>query len=194
MYAVIFEQPWTVGLVGTVLTVLTFYGWVHTGNSIAFKTGIGFAIVSMLLLFINLWVVTDAEQIRTWLVDVADELQANQYDKVLKRISPDHSDRVEKTAARMKSVKFSVAKVTKIHSVKVDYRGAYPTAEVRMNAFVEAESSGVSGKVPRWVGLKLEKRNNEWLIDDFEDREPQHEFMNSSSFSETIGQGIQGVR
>ena len=192
MYSVILEQPWTVGAVGTILTVLTFYGWTQTGNSIAFKTGIGFAVVTLLLLFVNLWVVTDAEQIRTWLVEAADELQANQFDKVLKRISPDHSDRVDQTAERLKSVKFSVAKVTKIHSVKLDYRGVNPTAMVRMNAFVEAESSGVSGKVPRWVGLTLEKRDNTWLIVDFEDREPQHEFMKSGSFSETIGQGLQG--
>ena len=194
MFTVLFEQPWTVGVIGTILTILTFYGWTQTGNSIAFKTAIGFAIASLLLLFVNLWVVTDAEQVRIWLVEVADEVQANQYDKVLKRISPDRSDRVDQTAERMKSVKFIVARVTKIHSVKVDYRGAYPTAVVRMNAFVEAESSGMSGKVPRWVGLTLEKRNNAWLIDDFEDHDPQYEFMKSSPLSETIGQGIQGGR
>ncbi len=194
MYSVIFEQPWTVGAIGAFLTVLTLYGWTQSGNSIAFKSGVGFAVVTILLLFVNLWIVTDGEQIRIWLVEVADELQANQYDKVLKRISPDRSDRVDRTAEHMKSVKFSVARVTKIHSVTLDYRGVNPKAVVRMNAYVEAESSGVSGKVPRWVGLTLEKLNNEWLIDDFEDREPQHEFMKSGSLSETIGQGTQGGR
>ncbi len=187
MAIILFEQPWFIGAIGMVLTVMTFYGWVQTGNSIAFRTAIGFAIGSILLVFLNLWVITDAENIRTWLVDAAGELQSNEFDKVLKRISPDHTERVESTADRMKTVKFLVAKVTKIHSINVDYKGTSPTAEVRMNAFVQAESFGMSGKVPRWVRLSLEKQDKEWLITDFEDRDAQHEFMNSRSVSEAFG-------
>lgn len=187
MVTILFEQAWFIGAIGTVLTVMTFYGWVQTGNTIAFRTALGFAIGSILLVFLNLWVVTDREKIQTWLGDAAGELQSNEYDKVLKRISPDHTERVESTAARMKTVKFSVAKVTKIHSINIDYKGTTPTADVRMNAFVEAESYGMSGKLPRWVRLTLEKRDTEWLITDFEDREAQHEFMKSSSNSEALG-------
>ncbi len=194
MVTVLLEQPWIVGVVGTILTVVTLYGWTQTGNAIAFKTGIGLAAVSVLLMILNLWVVTDAEQVRTWLVDVAAELERNQADKVLKRLSPNHSDRVANAAERMKSVTFTVARITRIHSVKVDYQGNSPIARVRMNVFVEAESSGMSAKIPRWVGLTMEKSGKEWLIVDFEDREAQHEFVNSSSIPEAIGPSLQGVR
>lgn len=194
MVTVLLEQPWIVGAVGTILTVVTLYGWTQTGNAIAFKTGLGFAAGSILLIILNLWIVTDAEEVRSWLVAVAAELESNQADKVLNRLSPNHSDRVANAAERMKMVKFTVARITKIHSVKVDYQGAKPIAYVRMNVFIEAESSGMSGKVPRWVGLTIEKKGKEWLIVDFEDREAQHEFMNSSSISEAIGPSIQGGR
>ncbi len=194
MVTVLLEQPWIVGAVGTILTVVTLYGWTQTGNAIAFKTGLGFAAGSILLIILNLWIVTDAEQVRSWLVAVAAELESNQADKVLNRLSPNHSDRVANAAERMKIVKFTVARITKIHSVKVDYQGAKPIAYVRMNVFIEAESSGMSGKVPRWVGLTIEKKGKEWLIVDLEDREAQHEFMNSSSISEAIGPSIQGGR
>ena len=194
MIPLLFEQPWLIGAIGTVLTVLTFYGWIQTGNSIAFKTGVGFAIVSILLVILNIWIVTDSERVRIWLVDVASELQSNQYDRVLKRISPNHSERVERTAQRMQTVKFSIAKVTKIHSIEIDYHASVPTALVRMNAFVEAESSGVTGRIPRWVGLALERRGSEWLITDFEDREAQHEFINSDSSLDAFGPGMQGGR
>ena len=194
MVTVLLEQPWIVGAVGTILTVVTLYGWTQTGNAIAFKTGLGFAVGSILLMILNLWIVTDAEQVRSWLVEVAAELESNQADKVLKRLSPNQSYRVANAAERMKLVKFTVARITKIHSVKVDYQGANPIAYVRMNVFVEAESSGMSGKVPRWVGLTIEKKGKEWLIVDFEDREAQHEFMNSSSISEAIGPSLQGGR
>ena len=194
MIPLLFEQPWLIGTIGTVLTVLTFYGWIQTGNSIAFKTGVGFAIVSILLVILNVWIVTDSERVRVWLADIASELQNNQFDNVRKRISPDHSERVERTAQRMQSVKFSIAKVTRIHSIAIDYRASVPTALVRMNAFVEAESGGVSGRIPRWVGLALEKRGTEWLITDYEDREAQHEFINSSSGLDDFGPGITGGR
>ncbi len=194
MIPLLFEQPWLIGTIGTVVTVLTFYGWTQTGNSIAFKASIGFALISILLVLVNVGIVTDSERVRVWLSDAASELQNNQYDRVLKRISPNPSERVERTAQRMQTVKFSVAKITRIHSIAIDYKTSVPTALVRMNAFVEAESSGVVGRVPRWVGLELEKRGGEWLITDFEDREAQHEFMRSSSSVDAVSSGTQGGR
>ncbi len=62
MATILFEQPWLISTIGAVLTVLTFYGWVQTGNSIALKTAIGFAIGSILLVLLNLWVITDTEK------------------------------------------------------------------------------------------------------------------------------------
>jgi hypothetical protein len=194
MTTFLFEQPWLVGAVGAVLTVATLYGWTQTGNAKAFKTGMALALLSMFLVFLNIWTVTDAERIRTWLAETASELQSNQVDRVLKRISPDPSQRVDNAADRLKSVHFSVAKVTKIHGIEIDYSGTRPIAFIRMNAFVEAESNGMSGKVPRWVGLTLEKRGREWLITDFEDRDAQHEFVNSGSISEALGPKLQGNR
>ena len=194
MIPLLFEQPWLIGTIGTVVTVLTFYGWTQTGNSIAFKASLGLALISIILVLVNVGIVTDSERVRVWLADAASELQSNQYDRVRKRISPNHSERVESTAQRMQTVKFSVARITRIHSIAIDYRTSIPTALVRMNAFVEAESSGVVGRVPRWVGLELEKRGDEWLITDFEDREAQHEFIHSSSSMDAVSSGTQGGR
>jgi hypothetical protein len=194
MNALLFEQPWLLGAIGSGLTVITLYGWTQTGNAIALKTGLVFGVVTLLLLACNLWIVTDAEKVRLWLADAAGELQNNQFERVLKRISPNHSIRVANTADRMKSVKFSIAKVTKIHSIEVDRTGETATAFVRMNAFVEAKSAGMSGKVPRWVGITLEKKGPNWLLVDFEDREPQFEFVNSSSLSDSLGPSFQGGR
>lgn len=194
MTTFLFEQPWLIGAIGTGLTVLTFYGWTQTGNSIAFKTATAFGVMTILLLAVNFWIVTDSERLRVWLADAAGELQNNQFERVLKRVSPNSSIRVANTTDRMKAVKFSIAKVTKIHNIELDYTGEMATAFVRMNAFVEAESAGMSGRVPRWVGLTLEKRGTDWLILDFEDRDPQYEFVNSGSLSDSLGPILQGGR
>ena len=194
MNTIFFEQPWIVGAIGTVITIVTLYGWTQTGNSIALKTGIGLALATLLLLIANLFIVTDAEQVRTWLASTASELQNNDIDRVLKKLSPDCSDRVTNVADRMKNVKFTIAKVTKIHSIEVQSDKEGVTAQIRMNAFVAGESNGISAKVPRWVALTLEKKKGEWLVTDFEDKDPQHEFMNSSDLSDAFSKSLQGDR
>ena len=194
MNTIFFEQPWIVGAIGTVITIVTLYGWTQTGNSIALKTGIGLALATLLLLIANLFIVTDAEQVRTWLASTASELQNNDIDRVLKKLSPDCSDRVTNVADRMKNVKFTIAKVTKIHSIEVQSDKEGVTAQIRMNAFVAGESNGISAKVPRWVALTLEKKNREWLITDFEDKDPQHEFMNSSDLTDAFSKSLHGDR
>jgi hypothetical protein len=194
MNTIFFEQPWIVGAIGTVITIVTLYGWVQTGSSVALKTGIGFALATVLLLIANMFIETNAEQVRTWLTATASELQNNDFDKVIKKLSPDCSDRVNHVAERMKNVKFTIAKVTKIHSIEVQSDKESVTAQIRMNAFVAGESNGISAKVPRWVALTLEKKNREWLITDFEDKGPQHEFMNSSDLTDAFSKSLQGGR
>jgi ABC-type siderophore export system fused ATPase/permease subunit len=192
MNAIFFEQPWIVGAIGTVITIVTLYGWTQTGNSIALKTAVVFAVATLLLMIANLFIETDAEQVRTWLSSTAADLQNNDFDKVLKKLSPDCSERVTNVAERMKNVKFSIAKVTKIHAIEVETDKGEVTAGVRMNAFVVGESNGISANVPRWVRLTLEKKNRDWLIIDFEDKDPQHEFMNSSDLTDAISKSRQG--
>jgi len=60
--------------------------------------------------------------------------------------------------------------------------------------FHQAEARGIPGKIPRWVRLGLEKEDGHWLITDFEDRDPQHEYVNASSQIETLQQGLQNGR
>lgn len=194
MNAIFFEQPWIIGAIGTVITIVTLYGWTQTGNSIALKTGIGMALLTLILMITNLFVVTDAEQIQSWLASTASEMQNNDFDKVLKRLSPDCSDSVTSVAERMTNVKFSLAKVTKIHAIDVESDKEGVTAQVRMNAIVAGESNGASAKVPRWVRIALEKKNSEWLLTDFEDKEPQHEFMKSSDLTDAFSKGLPGSR
>jgi hypothetical protein len=194
MNALLFEQPWIIGAIGTVITIVTLYGWTQTGNSIALKIAIGFAAATLLLTLANFFILTDAEQVRTWLSNTAAELQNNEYEKILKKFAPDCSERVTNVGDLVKNVKFSTAKVTKIHSIEVESDSGAVIARVRMNAFVAGEINGLTGKVPRWVFLTLEKQDREWLITDFEDRDPQHEFINSSDLTDAFSESLQGSR
>lgn len=194
MPSILFEQPWVIGSVGAILAIATFYGWTQTGHAAAFKSGIILTVCTMLLIAFNLWYETDAEFLAGWLEDAAVELQKNDAAGVAKRIHAEHTERVSSILRQLPHVKFSLVKITRIHGIEVDRRRVPKHAEIRMNVLVHAESRGIPGKIPRWVRLGLEKEDDHWLITDFEDRDPQHEYVNSSSQIETLQQGLQNGR
>jgi hypothetical protein len=177
MPTLLFEQPWVIGLIGAILSIVGLFGWLQTGNAIAWKSSIGFAVATLILLLLNLWVVTDREVVRSFLIDAAGELQRNEYDKVLARLHPSASDSIANHAQILPTIKFSVARITKFHSIEILMNRTEPKATVRMNVFLEAETRHTAGKVPRWVSMSLEKVQGRWLITDLEHRAPQHEFM-----------------
>lgn len=183
MQTLLFEQPWMIGAIGAILSLVTFFGWTQTGNSIAFKTACGLVATTILLVLLNVWVVSDREIVHQWLMETADEVQTNQIEKVLKRIHPESSDRVANSAEQLKVITFSVLRITRIHSIEIQTKRQTKKALVRMNVFSEGAIRGFEGKLSLWIGLTLEQVGNEWLVTDIEERDPQHEFMNASEDS-----------
>ena len=90
----LFENPYVVGFVGALLTGLSLFGWIQTGNKIAAYVGLAFLVLTCFLVWLNTYVITDREQIRVVLTDTALELQDNRFDAVKKRIHPDHTQQV----------------------------------------------------------------------------------------------------
>jgi Cu/Ag efflux protein CusF len=179
MTSLLFEQPWIIGAIGAILAIVTFYGWIQTGNSIAFKSGWILLIVTILLIALNVSIVTSGEEVRTWLKETAAELQANQYEKVLARIHPEASAHVQSNRAQVKLIRFESVKITQIHRVEVVTKYGLPRATAQMNVVVDGTFREIAGKTARWISLTLEKVNGKWLVLEMEEREPQHEFMNS---------------
>jgi hypothetical protein len=182
MPSIFFEQPWIIGGIGTVLSVITIFGWLQSGNPIAFRSACGLIVATILLTLLNVWVVTDREVVRDWLLETCMQVQDNQFDnkeKVMALIHPDASERVMNYASTLPDIKFVVARITKIHSIEIEAKRNATRAIVRMNVYVEGESRYANGKAPRWVGMTLSKHAGKWLVTDFDAREPQHEFMKS---------------
>jgi uncharacterized membrane protein YecN with MAPEG domain len=173
----LFENPYVVGLVGALLTGLSLFGWIQTGNKIAAYVGLGFLLLTSFLVWLNLYVVTDREQIRVVLTDTSRELEENRHDAVKKRIHPDHTQQVASAVALLPRIKFDVATVTRVHSIELTKVGNKPSARVRMNVYVEVQTDFMPGKVPRWVQLDLEKLGDQWLVVDFVHKEATFEFL-----------------
>ena len=173
----LFENPYVIGCVGALVTGLSLFGWIQTGNKIAMYVALGFLILTGSLVYLNIYVQTDREQVRIVLNDTALELQENRYDALKKRIHPDHSQQVASAMSMLPRVKFDVAKVNRVHSIELSKIGNNATARVRMNVYVEVQTDFMPGKIPRWVQLDLEKQGDQWLVVDFEHKEATFEFL-----------------
>jgi hypothetical protein len=172
------EQPWIIGIIGAVVTIAALFGWLQSGNPIALRSGIGLAVASILLVVMNLWIVTDSEIIHTWVMDVANELEQNQVQKVKDRVHPQATNTVASRMNVLDHIQFESVRVTKIHSIDVKTTGDLKTAVVHMNVLAQGKLDGTPGKVPRWIGLNLETLKGKWLVVDVQEKDPLHEFMN----------------
>jgi hypothetical protein len=181
MISFLFEQPWVIGAAGTIVTAATFYGWLQSGNQSAFKLACTFLAATLLLVLLNVTVETDSEVVHRWIDDAAGELSRNEHQKIMNRIHPECTPMIDNCILRMKAVRFTDFRVTRIHSIEVARNREAPQAIVKMNVVAEATMGGqyadFKGKLARWVQLKLEKVNDHWLVLDLDEREPQHEFM-----------------
>ncbi len=177
MTSLLFENVWLIGAIGLFLTILTTYGWLQTGNSIAMRAAMGMFAATILLMLLSRWVVTDREVVRALVLQIADELEVNDVSKVRSHIHSEASETVVDAMRQLPSVKFSVANVKTIHGIDFKKTTTSTRAEVRMNVFVEVERNGLRANIPRWISVSFEKDRDRWLVVDFSEREPQHEFL-----------------
>lgn len=183
MYDFLFESPLYIGGLGLVVTILTAYGWLQTGNPIALRSAVGLLIATVVLVAVNLFVVTDREAIRQYLLDTAAELQRNEVAKVKTRIHPDATQMILNLMAELPSIRFTTVRIKSFHAIDLSPARNPSSVTVRMNAVVEGERLGQQGTVPRWVRVNLEKYQGQWKIVDYDHREPHYEMLNEEGRS-----------
>jgi hypothetical protein len=172
-----FEHPYIIGTLGALLTGLSLFGWIQTGNKVAVYLALGTLVLTSFLVWLNLYVETDREQIHAVLKETAAELQDNRFEAVKNRIHPDHTQQVASAISMLPRLKFEVARITGVHAIDLSKVGKNPAARVRMNVYVEVQTDFMPGKIPRWVQLDLEKLNDRWLVIDFQHKEATFEFL-----------------
>lgn len=183
MYEFLFESPLYLGGLGLVVTILTAYGWLQTGNPIALRSAVALFLVTIALVALNVFVVTDREAVRQYLLDTAAELQRNEVAKVTTRIHPDATQMVLDLQAQLPTIRFETVRIKSFHAFDFTPARNPSSVSVRMNAVVEGERLGQQGTVPRWVRVTLEKYQGQWKIVDYDHREPHYEMLNDEGRS-----------
>ncbi len=177
MSEILFENPYLVGGIGLIVSIIAWIGWTQSGQPLARNAAILLTLVAILLVCLNVYVKTDREVIGEMLTACAADLQNNRFAEVEKRVHPHATSTVQDVLILLPRLQFREARISRIHAIEVHPSKAAKTAEVRMNVFVDADFGTFSGKSPRWVKLDLEEQNGSWLVKNLEHRDAQHEFV-----------------
>lgn len=167
-----FESPIYLGACGLLVIVIAIVAWLNTANPYALWTASWAFIITAILLIIEQNVVTYREEIVTRLHEVADHLQANQFDEVIAVIHPAATATLQLAKAELPNYQFSEARVTAIHSIDIGSQEKRPRAVAEFNVFVAVTVGGQSFQVPRFIRVTMYRENNQWFVYDYSHHEP----------------------
>lgn len=190
MLELLLESPVTIGLVGSILSIATFYAWVQSGSRPFLWTSIGLLLGTLALVLLSLVIDTDREVLRRFIYETARELESNQYQKVIAKIHPQATGELQDARVRLPEIRFTTARVKSIHKMDVTRHRTGVNATVTMNVYVEVEYGDRQGKAPRWIQLMLEQSQGKWKIVSFEHREPHYQMLNEEGRRRLDGQGF----
>jgi hypothetical protein len=183
MLEMLLESQVTIGAIGTIGAIATFYAWIHTGIKQLFPTSIVLAVATVALVTLSLMVDTDQEILRRYIYETAEELESNKYQNVISKIHPQATGVLQDARMRLPQIQFTAARIKSIHTIQVTRHPTGAHATITMNAYIEASYNGRRGRAPRWIQLTLERDNGQWMMVDFQEREPHYELLNESGRS-----------
>jgi hypothetical protein len=173
MSELLYESPLIVGFTGLALTIIALVVWIKGGFRNALYTACVLAVLTVVLLFLNLNIQTDREQIDQLLHDVAAAVQRNDLPTTLSYIHPNAVEGLQRAKNEMPKYEFTEARITGIKSIEVKPKLNPPLAVAEFYVAVSLNSGGrqVNG-IRRFVRATLTKRDGRWLVSDYEHFEP----------------------
>jgi len=177
----LFESPIIIVALGVAIVFAIGAAWTATGRQ-ELLYALAAAIV---LLFAGLiterLVVTDREQIRATLAEIARDVKKNDHRRIISHIHSSATAIKQKAQAEMPKYTFTDFRITKINSLDVDRSAAPASAVVELNV-VGGGSFHEHGiemdHVARWVKLHLlQETDGRWTVVDYEHDDPQRMIM-----------------
>ncbi|GAB5405805.1 MAG: hypothetical protein Aurels2KO_40360 [Aureliella sp.] len=176
MESILFESPVWLGMVGFACAAVAGYFWSQTGSKPALISAIVLAVLTIVGVMVNLAVDTDRETISKLLDEAALKLKANDHDAVLDYLHPAAGGAVQRAKAEIARFEFSDARVTRIKDITVNWENSPPTALAEFNAVVKVSTQGFSGNAARFVKLYFHRKDDRWLVVDYEHASPTEGF------------------
>ncbi len=165
----LFENPIIVAVAGGLLATLALVVFLSRRSGASLGALIGAVSLTVLLLAVERFVVTDREQVENSIVEMLDAVQANNVAGVLEWIDPAEIDIRSDVQTLMPMIKVDVANAGSVEVI-VDSAANPPTADVVCRAFlrgIHTQSGTPVGYINQQVDLHWVKRGERWLLDDY---------------------------
>lgn len=182
MTELFFESPITLGLTGSLFTIMALVVWIKGGFGAALYSAIGLALGTIALVLLSLWTQTEREAIEMVLNDVASAVERNDLQAVLEHIHPGAVGGIHRAKVEFPSYHFSEARITGIKSVEVQGNSQPPSAIAEFYVAVSIASNNAQANgIRRFVRAYFVKRDGKWLVHDYQHFDPGQGMRSSES-------------
>ena len=160
---------------GIVLAVIFFLLFINSRNKIMLYLAIGIALLAGGIFACEQLVVTDREEVAVIVSDLADQVQNNNVQGVVKRLSPKYQETIRRAEAEMPNYNFSMCRLSGVPQFKDDETNP----NKKIVSFVvnfRASSKRIKEKIPgqRKVTLTFERdAAGEWKVIDYSHSDPR---------------------
>ncbi len=181
MSELLFESPVMLGVTGAVLTLVAVITWIKGGFKAALYIAAALMLLTILLVWMNLQVRTDREQVQGVMSDVAAAVKRNDLDGVLKYLHTSQSAALTRARAQLPTYKFTEARITGIKKIEINADTTPPSAIAEFNISVSVTGNAQSlERVPAFVRCYFLKDGQRWLVNDYEVHEATYGFKTES--------------
>ena len=151
---------------GVTITLMFGGGWIQSGQKPALIAAIMALILTIVAIAIERYVVTDSEQIKATLRQVAADVESNDIDRVIQHIHPYEEGVKALVRVTLPTVTFDEVRITKIHNVTVNAGFEPKQAIAEFNVVVIGSRGRFPDKqrYPRFVTVTFIQHDERWLI------------------------------
>jgi hypothetical protein len=174
------EQPLIILVAGSLLVAVAAAMWVQTRHrlaAIALLVAIGGTVAALVL---ERLVVTSGEEVEATLHALAERLEANDVDGVLRYISPQHEALRQEARSYLRRIRVKSISIKSNLQVTTAPGRPVRSAVARFNAVAAIEGpanwgGGAELTVPRLLVVRFRRGDDRWLVTDYESFDPRGE-------------------
>ena len=162
----LFEEPLYVIILGVIAVAMLGFAWYQVQWRSLLYAIAGVVVLTVVMLVIGHFVVTDTEQVKQTLYDLAHVVEQNDLNKVLEYAATGADDVRAQAAAELPRYDIHRVKIKHNLEVTIDYDKTPPRATATFNVVVEGveRSLHASFHVPRYVEMTFVKQNGKWRV------------------------------
>jgi hypothetical protein len=174
MITTLLENPWPILAIGILAVALAVGAMVATGKKAFLAAALGVVVLVAGLLALEWTVETDVEQVEQALFDLAADVERNDVDAVVARISPQAVRLRQEARSQLAAVTVRRVGIKSNLEIAVYPKRNPPLAEARFNVVItgDVSGSGLGGDYPRYFVCNFRNEDGQWRLYSYENLDP----------------------